>query len=174
VVNKHTLIVIISIIVIAVTLGYSSLNLVFVKDLQFRWHQEGNFDLLSTMFGGKLIVCNDSDYPASFQRYSFNIVYDDQSLGMFSANGIVALPHTSTTIDGKFSTGDKQISQILFASLDTAFSGSEQAARIDISKMSATTTLETKIIGVIPFSITQEYSGQEFLDMMNRKTSCDK
>ena len=172
--NKHTLIVITSIIVIAATLGYSSLNLVFAKDLQFRWHQEGNFDLLSIMFGGKLVVCNDSDYPSSFQRYSFNIVYDGKSLGTFSAHGIVASPHISTTIDGKFSTDDKRVSQILFASLDMAFSGSGQAARIDVNKMSATTTLDTKIIGVIPFSMTHEYSGQEFLDMMNQKTSCDK
>ncbi len=168
------MIVIISIIVIAATLGYSSLNLVFAKDLQFRWHQEGNFDLLSIMFGGKLVVCNNSDYPASFQHYSFNIVYDGQSLGTFSANGIGTTPHTNTMIDGKFSTDDKRVSQILFSSLDTAFSSSGQAARIDINKMSATTTLDTKIIGVIPFSITHEYSGQEFIDMMNQKTSCDR
>jgi hypothetical protein len=174
VVNKHTLIVIVSIVIIAATLGYSSLNLVFAKDLQFRWYQEGNFDLLSIMFGGKIAVCNDSDHPASFQRYSFDIIYDGQSLGTFSTNGVVAPPHTSTMIDGKFSADDKRISQILFASLDTAFSGSGQAARIDVSKMSATTTLDTKIIGVIPFSITREYSGQEFIDMMNQKTRCDR
>ena len=173
-VNRHTIIVIVSIAVIAATLGYSALNLVFANDLQFRWYQEGNFDLLSIMFGGKLAVCNNSDYPTNFQQYSFNITYDSQSLGTFSVQGIDVSPHSSAMLAGKFSTDDKRVSEILFASLDTAFSGSGQAARIDVSKMSVTTTLDTKIIGVIPFSITHEYSGQEFLDMMNQKTSCDK
>ncbi|MGI0004736.1 MAG: hypothetical protein ACREAX_05510 [Candidatus Nitrosotenuis sp.] len=173
-VNRHAIIAIASIVIIAGTVGYSSLNLVFAKDLQFRWYQEGNFDLLSIMFGGKLVVCNDSIYPANFQQYSFNMIYDGQNLGTFSTRGIAVSPHTSTTIDGKFITEDKQVSQILLSSLDTAFSGSGQAARIDVRKMSAITILDTKIIGVIPLSITREYSGQEFLDMMNQKTSCDK
>lgn len=172
--NRHTIFVIVSIAVIVATLGYSSLSIVFAKDLQFRWHQQGNFDLLSILFGGKLVVCNNSDYPLSFHQYSFNIVYDGQSLGVFSAQGMTVSPHTSAVIDGKFSTDDKRVAQILFSSLDTAFSGSGQAARIDVNKMSATTSLETKIIGVIPFSTTQQYSGQEFLDMMNQKTGCDK
>ena len=172
--NRHTIIVIASIAVIAATLGYSSLNLVFTNDLQFRWYQEGDFDLLSIMFGGKLTVCNNSDYPTNFQQYSSNIVYDGQDLGTFLVHGIGVLPHASATIDGKFTTDDKRVSEILFASLDTAFSGSGQAARIDVNKMSVTTTLDTKIIGVIPLPITHEYSGQEFIDMMNQKTSCDK
>lgn len=173
-VNRHAIIVIVSIVVIAATIGYSSLGIIFAKDLQFRWGQEGGFDLLSLMFGGKLVVCNNSDYPINFQRYSFDIYYDGQNLGVFSTNGAGMLPHASATIDGRFSTDDKRVSQILFASLDTAHSGSGQAARIDINKMSATTTLETRIIGLIPFSITQKHSGQEFFDMMNQKTSCDE
>jgi hypothetical protein len=172
--NKHTVIVIISIIIIAAALVYSSLGAVFANDLQIRWNQTGSFDLLSIMFGGKVVVCNDSDYPISFHQYSFNIIYDGQDLGTFSAQGASLLPHTSTEISGEFTTDDKRIAQILFASLDTAFSGSEQAARIDTKKMSATTTLDTRIIGIIPISITQEYAGQEFIDMMNQKTSCDQ
>jgi hypothetical protein len=163
-----------SIVVIVATLGYSSLNLVFAKDLQFRWHQAGSFDLLSLMFGGKLVVCNDSDYPANFHRYSFNVIYDEQSLGTFSVPGVGILPHSITEINGKFTTDDKRVSQILFASLDTALSGSGQAARINVNSMQVMSTLDTKIIGVIPFSITQQYSGQEFVDMMNQKTSCDE
>jgi hypothetical protein len=166
--------VIISIIVIAAALTYSSLGAVFANDLQFRWDQQGSFDLLSLMFGGKVVVCNDSDYPISFHQYSFNLVYDGQDLGTFSMQGASVLPHTSTKINGKFTTDDKRVAQILFASLDTAFSGSGQAARIDTNKMSATTTLDTRMIGVIPISVTQQYTGQEFIDMMNQKTSCDQ
>lgn len=172
-VNRHTAIVIGSIIVIVATLGYSSLNLVFAKDLQFRWHQPGSFDLFSIMVGGKLTVCNNSDYPANFHQYSFNVIYDKQDLGVFSAQGMGVMPHSITKINGKFVTNDKRVSETLFLSLDTALSGSGQAARINVDNMQVITTLDTKIIGIIPFSITQQYSGQEFVNMMNQKTNCD-
>jgi hypothetical protein len=83
-------------------------------------------------------------------------------------------PHSASGISGKFVTDDKRVSQILFSSLDTAMSGSGQDARINIDNMQVITTLDTKVIGVIPFSITQQYSGQEFVDMMNQKTGCDE
>jgi len=174
VVNRHTAIVIGSIMVIAGTIGYSSLSLVFAKDLQFRWFQVESFDLLSIMFGGKLVVCNDSDYPVNFHQYSFDVIYDEQNLGVFSAQGVGLAPHSASEISGKFVTDDKRVSQILFSSLDTAMSGSGQDARINIDNMQVITTLDTKVIGVIPFSITQQYSGQEFVDMMNQKTGCDE
>ncbi|MFY9299659.1 MAG: hypothetical protein WAO91_00515 [Candidatus Nitrosotenuis sp.] len=172
--NRHTVIVLASIAVTAATPGYSLPSLVFAKYLQFGWHQCGSFDLLSTMFGGKLIVCNNSYYPPSFHQPSFDIICDGQSLGVFSAYGMTVPAHPSTAIDGKFSTNDERVAKILFSSLDTVFSGSGQAARIDINKMSATTTFDTKIIWAIPFSTTREYSGQEFVDMMNQKTGCGK
>ncbi|MEW6044257.1 MAG: hypothetical protein AB1608_08335 [Thermoproteota archaeon] len=171
--NKHTVIVIASIAVIAATVGYSSLNLVFAKDLQFRWHQQDSFDLLSLMFNGRLSVCNDSDYPVNFQKYSIRIFFDEQDLGTFTAQGTGVLPHSTATVLGKFETADKRVAQMLFSSLDTALNNNAAAARIDPSKMHVTTTLESKIIGVVPFSINQQYSGAEFLEMMNQKTNCD-
>jgi hypothetical protein len=172
--NKHTIVVIVSAIVIAASLGYSSLNLLSAKDLQFRWYQADSFDLLSIMFGGKVSVCNNSDYPAAFASYSFDVIYEEQSLGVFTIDGTGLAPHTSAMLDGKFATDDERVANILLASLDTALSGSGQAARINPAHMTVTTTLETKIIGLVPFSVTQQYSGDEFVKMMGQKTSCDK
>jgi hypothetical protein len=171
--NKHTIVVAVSIIVIAASLGYSSLNLLSAKDLQFRWYQPDSFDLLSIIFGGKLAVCNNSDYPAAFASYSFDVIYEGQSLGVFTANGAGLAPHTNTMVDGKFATDNKQVANILFASLDTALGGG-QAARINPNNMQVITTLETKIIGLVPFSLTHQYSGEEFVKMMSQKTECDE
>ncbi len=173
VVNKHTIMVVVSIAVIAATLGYSSLNLVSAGDLEFRWHQTGSFDLLSILFGGKLVVCNNSDFPASLRGYSFEIIYDGKSLGIFSTGGISIPPHASKTLAGKFEAQDRRISQILFASLDTALGDNAAAARINPDKMSVITTLETAVVGFIPFSITKQYPGEEFVKTMNQKTGCD-
>lgn len=172
-VNRHTIIVIVSIIVIAGTVSYSSLSIFTANDLQFRWHRADSFDLFSLMIGGNLLVCNNSDYPTTFRSYTLDLVYGDEELGRFTADGAALSPHTSTMVTGKFSTDDKQVANILLASLDTAISGSEQAARINPENMEVTATLETTIIGLVPFTTTQQYSGPEFVEMMRQKTSCD-
>lgn len=172
-VNRHTIIVIASIMVIAGTVGYSSLSIFTANDLQFRWHSADSFDLFSMMIGGNLLVCNNSDYPTAFRSYTLDLVYEEQSLGRLTTDGTALSPHTSTMVTGKFSTDDKRMANILLASLDTAMSGSGQAARINPANMEVTAMLETTIIGLIPFTITQQYSGQEFVEMMSQKTSCD-
>jgi hypothetical protein len=171
--NKHTIIVIASIMVIAGSLGYSSLNLVSAKDLQFRWHQVGSFDFIAILVSGKLAVCNNSEYPASFQKYSFTITYDRTNLGTFTTEGGSLAPHATKMISGKLYSDDKKISQMFFSFLDTELGGTD-VTRIDASKMEITSTLDTAIIGIIPYSVTHKYSGQEFVQMMNQKTSCDK
>lgn len=173
-INKHTIVVIVSIIIIAGSFGYSSLSLVSAKELQFRWYQIDSFDLLSILIGGRLSVCNNSDLPASFSSYSFDVFYEGKSIGRFSTQGAGLAPHTNTMVNGKFESDDERVTQILFSSLDTALSDRNAAARINPDKMEVTATLETKIIGIIPFPITQHYSGPEFVDMMNQKTSCDE
>lgn len=173
-VNWHTIIVAASIVVIVGTFGYSLLGVFAANNLQFRWHQIESFDLLTMMIGGNLSVCNNSDYPATFRSYTLDLAYDGNPLGKFTTDGAAIAPHTSAMIDGKFSTDDKRVANILLLSLDTAMSGSGQAARINPENMEVSATVETTIIGLVPFPITQQYSGPEFVDMMNQKTNCDE
>lgn len=172
-VNKHTAVVIVSIAIIMATIGYSGLNTLLARNLQFRWHQLDNFDLLAVMFNGKFLVCNDSVIPVSFDSYSVKIFFDKQDLGTFTSFGAQISPHKSAIVGGQFETGDKQVAQMLFSSLDTALNNNDAAARIDPKKMHVTTTIQTKLIGLIPISTTQQYSGYDFVDIMNKKTSCD-
>lgn len=171
--NKHTIIVIASIAIIAGSLGYSSLNAFSANDLQFRWHQVGSFDFINILASGNLAVCNSSDMPANFQSYSFSMTYDRNDLGTFVTDGGGVAPHTLGIIHGKLNSDDKRISEMFFSFLDTEFGGTD-VTRIDSKKMSVTSTLEARILGVIPYTITHKYSGQDFVDMMNHKTSCDK
>lgn len=167
--NKHTIIVIVSIIVIASSLGYSSLNLISANSLQFKWASD--FDYLSVLYGKNMVACNGSDYPASFSKYSFTIFYDSDQIGKFTTSGAMVQPHSEANISGKFAADDKQVSQMFFSFLDTELHGTD-VARIDADKMNVIAALDYTILGVIPFSITQEYSGQEFLEMMNKDTIC--
>ncbi len=167
--NKHTIVVMASIIVIASSLGYSSLNLVSANNLQFKWVTD--FDFLSVLYGKNMLVCNDSDYPASFSKYDFTIFYDSEQIGKFTASGVTVQPHSEANTNGKFAADDKQVAQMFFSFLDTEIHGTD-VTRIDEDKMKVIATLDYSLFWIIPLSTTQEYSGQEFLEMMNKDTSC--
>ncbi len=167
--NKHTVIVIVSIIVIASSLGYSSLNLISANDLQFKW--AADFDFLSVLYGKNMLVCNPSEYPASFAKYEFTIFYDSKQIGKFTVPGSAVQPHSEANISGKFAADDKQVAQMFFSFLDTEIRGTD-VTRIDADKMNVIATLDYTVLGAIPFSITTEHSGHDFLEMMNRDTSC--
>lgn len=169
-VNKHIIIVIISIIVIVSSLGYSSLNLISANNIQFKWATK-NFDFISVMYGRNLEACNNSDYPTSFTKYEFTILYDSKQLGKFTTSGVGMSPHSKANVNGKFAADDKQVAQIFFSFLDTEIKGTDVTG-MDANKMRVITTLDYTIIGVIPFSISHEYSSQEFLKMMNEDTRC--
>jgi len=170
--NKHTVVAMAAIAVIVATAAYSSMSALSVNDLQFRWHEEGAFDYLSVMFGGKIDVCNPSQYPANLKSYSVTMIYDKENIGTFSTGGANIPPQTITQMSGKFSANDRRIAEMMFSFLDTEMGGTD-VTRIDGNKMRVHATTETSIIGFIPVLTTQEYSGLEFLQMMNQKTVCD-
>lgn len=170
-VNKHTIIVIVSIVVIAGSLGYSSLNVISAKELEFGWPHQ-SFEFTSVIIGKTLEVCNNSSLPATFQKYSFTIIYDENVLGTFSTGNGGFAPHTSGNVYGKFVSNDERISNIFLSFMDTEAGGTD-VARMDLGKMKVMTNLDTTVMGVIPFSIPHEYSGEEFMKMLNTKTSCE-
>ena len=168
--NKHTIIVLISLIVIVGSVGYSGLNMVSLPVLQFSW--PGNqFNYLSVMTDKTVNVCNDSPLPASFSKYSFTIIYGGKELGTYiTGNGAFA-SHTSGQIYGKFDSDNDSVSALFFSFFDTANGGTE-VARINMEKLHIRTKLDSTILWVIPYSITNDYSGSEFLNMINTKLSC--
>ena len=170
-VNKHTIVVTASILVIAGSLGYSSLNMISANSLEFGWPGQ-SFDFLSTLTGKVIEVCNNSDYPATFSKFSFTIIYDENDLGTYSTGSGGFAAHTGGKVFGKFESKDDRMSGLFFSFLDTEFGGTD-VTRINTEKIKVTTQVDTAIFGVIPFSITEEYSGQEFLDLINKKLNCD-
>jgi hypothetical protein len=170
--NKHTIIVIASIVVIVGSLGYSSLNIMSTKNLEFSWPGHA-FNFLSVMTDKTVNVCNNSDLPASFSKYSFRIIYDGNDLGTYSTGRGGLGPHTNSIVFGKFESKDDRMSSLFFSFLDTETGGTD-VTRIDPNKIKVVTQLDTTILWVIPYSVSQEYSGTDFIQMMNTKSSCGK
>ena len=170
--NKHTIIVIASIIVIAGSLGYSSINAISAHGLEFSWPRQ-SFDFLSVMTDKTVNVCNTSSLPATFSKYSFTIFYDGDDLGTFSTGRGGLEPHKAGVVFGKFESEDDRLAGLFFSFLDTETSGTD-VTRINAEKIKVVTQLESQVLWVVPHTITQEYSGEEFLQMINKQPSCDK
>ena len=170
--DKHTVIVIASIIVIAGSIGYSSVNAISAHGLEFSWPGK-SFNFLSVMTDKTVNVCNTSYLPATFSKYSFTIFYDGNNLGTFSTGKGGLEPNKGGVVFGKFESADDRLASLFFSFLDTETGGTE-VTRIDADKIKVTTKLESTILWVVPHVISHEYSSVDFIDMINQPTSCEK
>jgi len=166
--KKDIIIGIVSVIVIVGALSYSGLNIYALDNLQLRMNRDGKFSFFYLgNRGSQLEVCNSLPFPASFYRYDIEIIYKSNKLGTFSTGGATIAPTSSSVIEGKLNTEKYQATLIYFLNFDTEFSGTN-VPTIDVKNIRVNTKLDTSIIGVIPYSITREYSGIEFVNFMNQ------
>lgn len=164
--NRHTIVVIISCVVIASTIGYSIFNLLNAENLQFRLAGKGGFNLFSLISDGKLEVCNPSNLPITFSSYEISSIYKGDMLGTFYLGGNQIMPKSSVTLQGKFDTEDKKTANIMSLFLDTEIQGAD-VSRIDVKKLEIVTELKTSFLGIIPYTVSNNYDGSEFFDLMN-------
>jgi hypothetical protein len=170
--NRHTIIVIASIIVIAGSVGYSSINAISAHNLEFSWPGK-SFNFLSVMTDKTVNVCNGSSLPATFSSYSFTVFYDGNNLGTFSTGRGGLQPNSDGVVFGKFESADDRMASLFFSLLDTETGGTD-VTRINADKIKVTTQLESTILWVVPHVISNQYSGADFISMINKPTSCEK
>lgn len=166
--NRHTIIVIVSCVVIASTIGYSILNLLNVSSLQFRVAGKEEFDLFSLVSGTKLEVCNPSDLPITFNSYEISSIYNGDRLGTFHLEGSQILPKSSISLRGEFDAGDEKTANIMSLFLDSEIQGKD-VSRIDAKKLEIVTEMRISLLGIIPYTVSNNYDGSEFFDLMNGK-----
>ena len=166
-IKKETIIAIISIIAIVSTISYSALNLYAVDNLRFSWYTK-DFKLFSMTGDSQLEACNTLYFPATFKKYDIEMTYQSNKLGTYSAVGTTLAPSSSSILNGKFTAGDFGEALVYLMYLDTEMSGTN-IARIDARQLQVLTRLDTSFLGVIPFSITKEYSGLDFVKIMNQQ-----
>lgn len=166
--NRHAVVVIISCVVIASMIGYSIFNLLNAENLQFRLAGKERFNLFSLISGGKLEVCNPSNLPITFNSYEISSIYKDDMLGTFYLGGSQIMPKSSMILQGKFDSEDKKTANIMSLFLDTEIRGAD-VSRIDVKKLEIVTELKTSFLGIIPYTISNNYGGSEFFDLMNNE-----
>lgn len=166
--NKHTAIVIIASFVIAAPFVFAAWNIYAVQQIQFLGIEEKKFNYFDMINDGEINVCNPTPFYVVFDKMDIQMIFEQRDKGIFSIQGTTLPPLSITTLEGKFTSETFEEAQYLAMHYDGMFSGSAPI-RIDPSKFAISTETHTPIMGIIPYSITQQYSGFDFWNMMNDK-----
>ncbi len=166
--NKHTIIVIIASFVIAGPFVFAAWNIYAVQQVQFVGTEEKKFSYFDMINYGEINVCNPNPFYVVFDKMDIIMIFEQRDRGLLSIQGTTLPPSSVTTLEGKFTSEAFQEVQYLSMHFDVMFSGSAPI-RIDPSKFAIVTETHTPIMGIIPYSIIQQYSGLGFWNMMNDK-----
>ena len=167
--NKHTAIVIIASIVIGGTVGYSLWNVFAIDSLQIASVEEDHFSYFELMNDGQITMCNTLPFFVNVEKFEINMYYDNDHKGTFTTKPATISPESSSIVDGEFVSESFVDAQYLFLHLDGEFSGT-QPIRLDPRKMFVVTNVDSPIIGVIPYTISHQYTGFDFYNMMKDRT----
>ena len=119
-------------------------------------------------------MCNPLPFSASFNNVEISMIFDGRDIGVLSASDVFLEPNSETKIQGIFISETAKEAQYLSLHFDSMYND-VIPTRIDLEKMNVVTEIQTKIIGVIPYSITNQHPGLEFWKMMediDNKYSC--
>jgi len=172
--NKHTAIVIIASFIIAGPFVFAAWNIYAVQQIQFVGTEEKKINYFDMINDGEINLCNPNPFYVVFDKMDIIMIFEQKDKGLFSIQGTTLPPSSVTTLEGKFTSETFEEAQYLSMHFDLMFGGSAPI-RIDPSKFAIATETHTPIMGIIPYSITQQYSGFDFWNMMNgedRELNC--
>jgi len=117
-------------------------------------------------------MCNNLPLPTSFNQLDIDYLFEGNSKGIFHIPGETIYPNSSVTSKGKFTSETFSEAQYLAMNFDSMFQG-DSPIRIDPKKLTINTDFRIMILGVIPYTITHQYSGIGFYNMLNEDTAFD-
>ena len=170
--NKYSVITVIAIIIIIIPFAYSGLNIIGSNQLEYKWNGTEEFSFFAMSNSGDIEFCNPMPFSTSFQKFQIISFYDARNIGTYQIESTTIEPQSSIVKKGNFSTEEFQSTQHMFMTLDYEFDGG--AVRVDPNKFIVLVSIQTPIMGIIPYAHTMQISGFE-LDqtMKNQELSCN-
>ena len=170
--NKYSVITFIAIIIIITPFAYSGLNIIGANQLEYKWNGIEEFSFFAMSNSGDIEFCNPMPFSTSFQKFQITTFYDTKNIGTYEIESTTIEPQISIVKKGNFSTEEFQSTQHMFMTLDYEFDGG--AIRVDPNKFIVVVTVQTPIMGIIPYSNTVQVSGFELDQIMkNKELSCN-
>ena len=168
--GKIVIAIAIPIVLIIILLG---INFYALSNLQFRMYSVDEFDFFDLSMGNQFEVCNPTFFPASFNKLEIDILYKNSNLATQTVWGQNIPSMTPTVLDGQVKLNGESLLQLFLASMGSSFGG--QGANFDPNQMRFNGKLDALILGIIPFSVSQTFSTDEFIQIMqgnSGKWSC--
>jgi len=163
--NRHTAIVVISSVIIAGTLGFSASNVVVAEGIHFEKSGE-TFSFFDMINRGSITICNTMPLYAYVDNISVTISNDGKQVGQLVLAERVIEPGLKRTYQGSFMTNSLEEAHYLALHFDAMYEG-VIPERIHASSLVVTTSVDTRILGVIPYHATSSYQALAFIDSMN-------
>jgi len=164
--DRHAIIVIIASFVIAAPSVFAGWNIYAVEQIQLVGFEQEQFSYFDIINDGGISICNPLPFYVTFNKIDVTMMLDQTSKGTFSIQNVVLPPSDVTDFEGIFRSENFQEAQYLALHFDGMF-GSGLPVRIDPSKFAVVTETHVPIMGMIPYSVTKQYSGWDFWNMMN-------
>lgn len=163
--NRHAVITMIALVIIAGSLGYTTMGVLALEDVQVRWNQRSSFDFLTMLNGGIMEICNPSFMQLRLDGVAVIVTYQHDEIGRFVSDRHMIGPNEQVEVAGRGETGGVA-TRILSSYIDAELSGGD-LARINDDMIGVKMEMDTTILGVVPVTIEKQYTGQEFQDMMD-------
>lgn len=163
--NRHALVAVAASAVIAGSAAYALLGAAALSDAQFKWAGGGDFGYVSLINGGYIEICNPWPLPVRLDSLEIDALYQGEDFASFHAKGGIIGAGSTGVLLGEGEPRGSEAS-VLSMYMDSGASGAD-ASRFDGGDVEATATLRTLVLGLIPHSVTREYSGAGFFDVMD-------
>ena len=169
--NKHTVITIAASIIIVGVVGFSFLNAFASKQIEVRGIEPGYFSFFDLTNNEIILACNPSSIPMNIKNISISLEYNDENIGAVNFPDVNLEPNSVSQIQGYLQTDEFKQMQYLTLHFDGMYDG-VVPARIHLDGILVKVTTSTPILGVIPYSSTQEFPILSFWEYMNDSHSC--
>ena len=92
-------------------------------------------------------------------------------LGTFVLKGGQVSPMSSKVFTGKFNSDSQTLAGVTSLLIDTELKGRD-VLRLDAKQVYIITSTQTDILGFIPYTVSNQYSGYDYFDVMNQQLNC--
>lgn len=168
--NKHTIIVIVASVVIAIAIGWALWNVAASGQIQIQSSNQESFSYFALINGNEISICNPSPFYTSFNNLRISMIYEGENVGELNFPGGTLGANSEITREGKFTTDNFEQVQYLSMHFDGMFMDAIER-RIDPRKLIIDTEIQTLILGFIPYSVTNQYLALDFWQSMNDNKS---
>ncbi|RNJ80017.1 MAG: thr operon leader peptide [Nitrosopumilus sp. H8] len=163
--NRYTVISAAAVAVIVAPFLYSGISILGAHELEYRWAQPGRFSFFDLSNHGDVELCNPLPFWTSFEALKIDAYYDSAHHGTFTVGPASLDPLAHATKGGVFRSDGLAASQHIFMTLDYEFDGG--VLRLDPNRFVIVSSIETPILGFIPYTTSEKISGFDFDQMMN-------